>query len=117
MLLVVCCSASAEWVLVSMSDEASHYLDPGTLRGKGRIRKIWNLINLSNRDTQDGAFSIMVFEEYDCEEEKSRTLHINNYSEVWANGKTLSTHPGDGRWKPIAPQTVAASIHNFVCAK
>jgi len=117
MLLVVCCSVRAEWVLVTMNDEAAHYLDPGTLRGKGRIRQIWTLVNMNNRDPDDGALSFTTFKDHDCEERKSRTLQINNYSEKWAGGKVLFTGPGDGRWKPIAPRTVGEAIHNFVCSK
>jgi len=117
MLLVVCCTVKAEWVFVGGSDNSVHYVDSETIRGRGRIRQAWNLANLVSRDPEDGVFSQRHFYEHDCEERKSRTLQISTHSEKWAGGKVLSTGPGNGHWKPIAPQTVGEAMHNFVCSK
>jgi hypothetical protein len=117
MLLVVCCSVRAEWVFISGSDYGAAYVDSEIIRGRGRIRSAWHLHNLASRDPDDGAFSQRSFYEHDCEERKFRTIEISAHSEKWAGGATLSSNPGNGRWKPIPPQTVGETIHNFVCSK
>lgn len=119
MLLVVCCSASAEWVLVGMSEEALHYVNTETISGRGRIRKVWIVVNLLSQNPEqfNGASSIRVFQEHECKERMSRIIDESYHSKEWADGKILFTRRGDGRWAAIPPETVVEAINKFVCSK
>ena len=51
--------AYAEWVTIAYSDSLggyTTYADPGTLRRKGNLVKIWSLVRLQGGTTRQGRF-------------------------------------------------------------
>ena len=116
-LLVVCCSASAEWAIVTWSDKALFYVDTDTIRRQGTIRRFWALKNFLVRD-EDGILSIRGFEEHDCKEEKMRVLEISTHFDLWASGGVKDNFSlEDKTWKRIPPGTIVEGVHKFVCKK
>lgn len=115
-LSLVAAPAWAEWVKVSASDTSSFYIDPASIRKAGNLRKVWQIADLEQRDTVDGEMSRRTRAEYDCKEERFRSLAFSYHSEPMAGGETLRSKDGVGTWSAIPPGSVAANILKIVCA-
>ena len=89
MLLVVCCSASAEWVEIGQTGEAVVFVDNKTIYkiDDNRVR-VWEVRNLYKQD-QNGAASRKVYLEFDCREKKRSILQISSHSKHFAEGTQL----------------------------
>src|SRR5438552_1007922 len=77
--------AYAEWVEVSDSNTLGGYVvyaDPGTIRRKGALVKMWNLYDYKTVQTvADSAYlSARTQIEYDCTKERSRLLALTWFS-------------------------------------
>lgn len=117
MLLVVCCSASAEWQKVGETDDAYFYVDTDTIRRQGNIRRFWSLKNFFYVG-KNGVLSRKEFEEINCKEEQYKYLEISNHSEHWAEGKVLDIFSyKDSEWIRIPPKTTIEIVLKFVCKK
>jgi hypothetical protein len=119
MLLVVCCSASAEWVKVTDSDEANFYIDFSTVRWQGRIVEFWALRNYFAAN-EDGVVSMRGYEQHDCKNKMYRVLELSFHSSAWADGKVIANHSYENKpnpWQRIPPQTVSDDIHKYACKK
>jgi len=115
MLLVLASgNAVAEWVQVAFSDTGVYYIDPATIRKNGNLRRAWEIQDLKNRG-RDGELSLRLLQEYDCKNDRSRILSLSLHAERMANGKVLASHPGDGQWDHIPPETIAEATFRFVC--
>ena len=117
-LMLGTCSAWAEWVSVKDSNNVKNYIDPATIRKDGNLRKVWQLQNLKQRDT-DGAMSRRVRIEYDCNGERYRLLTASTHSEPMASGKGLITTDFGNRnpWSQIPPGTASETVLKIVCAQ
>ena len=81
--LIVLCAGSAayaEWAVVGANDDETTviFVDPNTIRHKGDIVKWWELWDLKTMNTREGFsyLSAKMQVEYDCVEERSRTLAV-----------------------------------------
>jgi hypothetical protein len=117
-LMMIAGSAWAEWVMYTKSknEEVTHYFDPATIRKDGKMRRVWQLHDLSERDT-NGVMSFRVRTEFDCKQERSRFLSASTHSEPMAAGKVLNTVGESNDWEDIAPETVSERILKIVCSK
>ena len=79
-LILVATPAWAEWVKVSESDGLTGYVDPATIRKNGNLRRVWEIQDLKARGTKFGELSRRVLNEYDCKEERMRTLSATFHS-------------------------------------
>jgi hypothetical protein len=115
-LMLTATSAWAEWAQFSETGNGVYYIDPATIRKDGKFRKVWEVLDLSERN-QDGVKSIRTLTEYDCNEQRHRTLAFSAHNESVAGGNPLASDNSTGAWKHIAPRTVAEGVFKFVCAK
>lgn len=116
LLALVAAPAWAEWVKLGENDEMILYIDPGSIRKNGNLRKVWDIKDLKQRD-EGGEMSTRTRNEYDCKEERRRTLSFSAHSEPMAGGETLSSkNYSDGEWRAIPPGSVSARILKIVCA-
>ena len=77
-LAVVSGSAWAEWVEVGVSDTQTVYADPATIRKKGSMAKMWTLYDNKRPEVHENKpyMSLLVQEEYDCDDEQTRPLSM-----------------------------------------
>jgi hypothetical protein len=110
--------AWAEWQEVGRSVQAVVYIDPENIYKNGNLRRVWTLIDTAEKD-KDGTASIRTRNEYDCKEERMRTLSISHHSEAGAGGNQLFsyTFAGQTAWSDIPPKTGTFTILKIVCAK
>jgi hypothetical protein len=108
-------SVTAEWVKVGENEFGAFFIDPGTIRGKGHFRKVWAITNMKTL-VVEGARSYRVQWEYDCNQERSRVLHLSGHSKRLATGELLFSTPGPQTWEPTPPDTPDALIREIVCS-
>lgn len=119
MLLAVCCSASAEWLLVDQSNKAKHFVNLENIKRRGDLVEIWQITNLFAPD-DDGTLSRRGLEQHDCRNDKWRLLYLSSHSDHWANGRIIfsrSYEEAEAKWTRIPPETISESIHKIVCKK
>ena len=66
LIMMVCCSASAEWLLFSKADNGDkHYVDLTKMQTNKHLVSILSLVNFSQTGS-DGLLSNQIHEEFDC---------------------------------------------------
>ena len=114
LLMVVCCSASAEWLLFSKADNGDkHYVDLTKMQTNKHLVNILSLVNFSQTGT-DGLLSNQIHEEFDCSKERVRALSLSGHSEHFARGRVLHSHNTSGDWAHIPLET--ALFERFLIA-
>ena len=115
-LLLVTGSAWAEWVRVSGNDAADIYIDPATIRIDGGLRRVWEVQDLKQRH-KDGELSRRTRNEYDCKQERYKTLSISEHSGPMASGTTLISGIPNSSWRDIPPGSIGEAVLKIVCAQ
>ena len=116
LLALVAAPAWAEWVKVAATDTSTFYIDPASIRKDGNLRKVWQINDLNQRH-KDGEMSRRVRMEFDCKQERSRSIAISTHSDPMAGGVTLSSGDGSGEWSAIPPDSISGTVLKRVCAK
>ena len=115
-LMMLAGSAWAEWVVYAESEQTTFYFDPATIRKEGNMRRVWVLQDLRKPDKVGGEMSVRARMEYDCKNERIRTLGLSTHSEPMTGGTVLELGGEKQNWRAIAPETVTETIFNIVCA-
>jgi len=119
LLLLSSAPAYAEWVAVTGNKEAgmTAYIDPDTIRRKGNLVKMWELLDFKKAQTE-GNLSVLsskVQKEYDCAEERHRMLAFIDYSDNMGRGNVVHSDSTGYNWEPIAPDTIDLRMWKRVC--
>ena len=103
LLAVVSSSAMAEWVAIAAADGIISYANPATIRKSGNKVKMWSLIDFNSvqEDAGDKFLSSKSQNEYDCKEERIRTLYFSWHSENMGDGDVVYIdRKPDKNWDP-----------------
>jgi len=115
LLMMVCCSASADWLLFSKADNGDkHYVDLTKMQTNKHLVSILSLVNFSQTGT-DGLLSNQIHEEFDCSKERVRALSLSGHSEHFARGRVLHSHNTPGDWTHIPPETALSERFLIAC--
>ena len=109
-------SVFSEWIPVYATDSGTFNVDYDTLRKDGSTRKVWILLNYRQQQIDNG-MSRRIRSEYDCKEERYRTLSFSVHSESMANGELIYNTSSVSPWQDVPPDTAVASIMKKVCVK
>ena len=110
--------AYAEWVEIGTTDEGmTLYVDPETVRRKGNLVKLWQLLDFKIVQTVDGDsyLSTKRQSEYDCAEKRRRTLAFTWFSDNMGRGKPVYSSSEAGKWRPVAPESVGQFEWKIAC--
>lgn len=109
---------AADWRLVGFADDGYRlFVDAGSIRIKGSIRRVWTLDNLGAPDN-GGVQSRRALLEYDCREGRFRFMQLSGFPLPDARGGMTFTHNyNDDDWRYVEPGTTGESAFKFVCAK
>lgn len=114
-------AASAEWTRISSSKTTVAYVDTSTIRKAGKTTKSWALMDHKVPQLfidQQRFLSIKYQSEFDCEEDKERTLFFAMYDGNMGAGEVLwSGAPPDTRWMPVPPGTINWDTLKVVCKR
>ena len=106
--------ALAEWEAVDENFLAVIYIDPDKVRASSVYPQAWHLIDLRER-AKTGAMSRLALMEYDCHDQRRRTLAFASKSEAMGEGKTLFTSAVSTPWKPVSGDTVGEKVLGMLC--
>jgi len=111
----------AEWMLVSGDDAAglAVYVDPGTIRQKGNLAKMWQLYDYKTvqRVAGDSLLSMKRFNEYDCSEARTRMLGYTWFSGNMGSGSVVFSTPEVQQWEPVGSRTINHTLWKVACGK
>lgn len=113
-------NAIADWVQIAESAATTFYVDPSTVRRNGNMAKMWELIDLREAELVLGKayLSIRSQQEYDCSDERVRTITSTSFSGHMADGKTIFYDPTEGPFRPVEPgRAVNRVLWKYACGK
>lgn len=119
-LAVVSSSAMAEWVKVSVNEDFISYANPATILKNGNMVKMWCLydFNAPQRMGDNRPYlSVKEQNEFDCKEEKMRTLSSSSHSGAMGGGIVIRANSEPGKEKPFLPGSAGEVLYKFACGK
>jgi hypothetical protein len=116
LLMLVACSARADWLQVSHTERATHYIEPSSLSMDGPFRRVWTLVDYWSRK-RHVISSAKVYVEVDCARARLRTLEEIYFARALADGRPIGFTGGPNSWQPIAPETAEDDLYRAVCGK
>ena len=111
----------AEWdkVFAAGSNSFDVYLNPDTIRKSSNNVKMWVLYD--NKWARGNAgkkyMSTKLQNEYNCKEERIRTIYQIHYSENMGSGEVVFTFKKPNEWTPITPDSVDEGVWKIACGK
>jgi hypothetical protein len=113
--------AYAEWVAVGGNDQIgmTTYADPGTIRRKGDLVKIWQLNDFKTVQTVEGNsfLSTKKQREFNCAEERTRILAATQFSGNMGTGEVVWRNANEQKWEPVVPESIGQTLWEFTCGK
>jgi len=120
LLVVLSNRAMAEWIAVDRDESEAAYADSATIRKAGTKVKMWVLYDF----TTDQATSYVVpyksirwHQEFDCKDERARSLYHALHSGNMGGGDVIRTISSPSAWEPIAPGTRGGMLWKIACGK
>ena len=109
--------AYGEWMSVVIVDNTTVYVDQDTIRRKGELVKVWVLADFATALTFEGIVSLSATsqEEYDCLEDRTRTVVLTYFSGHMGFGNVNHSDSAESKWGPVAPGSVAQLLLRVVC--
>ena len=125
LLILSCCVglAQAEWKQLTDSPNFGGfvvYVEPTSVRidkGSGLV-KMWILYDFKTgqQGYQVRYLSMKIQRQYDCKQERSRTLTQSFFGDNMAKGDVISTESTEGTWIPVGPGTIGQSLLGSACS-
>lgn len=117
-LAIVSSGVLAEWEEVGHSVDLTMYVDRATIRKSGTKVKMWDLrdykeiVDLKNLESY---WSIKNQTEYDCKQEKYRSLHFSLYGGKMGSEQVIYASNSIEDWSPIPPKSLVESSWKAAC--
>jgi hypothetical protein len=120
LLIVISDGAIAvNWLQIADNDHLTVFFDTESSRVKGSHIKMWTLINYKTIKTYKPIgkeyLSLKTQDEYDCEEERSRTLYSVWYSEHFGKGEVVYSSLSQQEWQPVIPGSFGETGLKIAC--
>ena len=114
-------AASAEWTAAGGTGELIQYVDRATIRKSGNLVKMWDskdYLTVQKSAAGESYLSRKAQEEYDCKEEKSRTLAYASYDKTMGDGKVVTSNSNvRAEWEPNYPGSLGETQWKIACGK
>ena len=111
--------SSAGWVFLGANSTGqTMYIDSSSIRSNGNLVKLWSMGNLPapKLTTENREFrSFKGYVEFDCKEEKIRTLAIRLYEKESGKGSIVGVSEDVQGWRAITPGAADALIATVAC--
>lgn len=113
--------AWAEWTKSGENEDGilTHYVDRGTIRRAGHVTKMWVLQNFAAAQasgTKGKSFRSSKSQmEFDCREEKHRTLAAYWYAGLMGKGGIVASDTNPGKWALNIPDSVPEVWWKIAC--
>jgi len=112
--------AQAEWEEITGSDKVTVYIDPTTHRidKQSGLVEMWILYDSSTvtLSEQSSFLSFRSYIQYDCNEERVRSLRSSYFEGHMADGKVVFSSSSEGQWYPVAPGSIGETLWELACS-
>jgi len=113
--------AQAEWEEITGSDKVTVYIDPTTHRidKKSGLVKMWILYDsftVTKLSERSSFLSFRSHVQYDCNEERVRSLEASYFEGHMADGKVVFSSSTEGQWYPVAPGSIGETLWELACS-
>lgn len=105
----------AFWMKVTETMDVSVYADTGTIVRVGRNKRMDVLYDLRTPDSS-GQRSIRSFAEFDCDNNREKSINAVGYSDRMGTGKVVRTMDYPSEWIPTQNNKNEQQLTYFVCA-
>lgn len=114
-LLLLCFSVTvrAEWTFVNNVDGDLIYIDTSSIEKNGNLVRIWEKIEFAKNPSGLGSGRQHV--EYDCKNQKLRTLSFQTFSGNNLSGNVRHSENKYSDWRFVPPQTTNFAKLQFLC--
>ena len=109
-------TASAEWKRIVESDTATFYMDISTIRKDGNTVRVWSILDFKEKGRY-GDVSHKSRHEFDCKQERLRTLTLLPYTGHMAEGQAINISKPPEEWFDIPPRSAWATYLEILCNK
>ena len=124
LVLITESSWAVNWQKVYDRDGSTVYIDSMTIREDDRLPIVWMITNFSSRSPRR-ALSQLGHTEFDCKEERSRSLTSIGYPDSMAKGEATSSDIYAStqslglvsKWHPVKLGNMIEPVFKIVCAK
>jgi len=109
------------WVLVGRDKTDASYANPSTIRRNGALVKMWDITDF--KKAQVGNKSVKPYKstkgqnEYDCEEERLRSLSSSWHSENMGRGNVVFSIHEPLEWVAVSPDSRGRRLWSVACGK
>lgn len=110
----------ADWVEIGKNEDGTFFVHAESIEKSGELVKLWYLIDFKKNqvDTSSRIFrSTKDQSEYDCKEQRSRTLFYNNYADQMGTGKIVFTMKDPFKWRTVSPGSISSALLKIACGK
>jgi len=107
--------ATLDWQRIGETASATIYVEAGSLRRDGQIRRIVELQNLKAPDPE-GVRSRRYEAEYECRYRMVRIGHVGSFTGAWLSGVKVFDVREIGYWRRVLPNSPFGLMLALVCA-
>ena len=124
LLAMVSSGAAAEWVAMGSADSGDTYFDiyvDPTIHKSGNMVQMWVMFDFKTVQVDEYGrqyLSDKAQHQYDCKDERSRTLYFTLHSGNMGHGNVV--YLGDGirnNWIPISSDSISEGNWKIACGK
>ena len=110
-------AGQAEWSYIGSSTHGTdEYIDFSTIRKTPNGYRVWGIHDYKTRH-RDGNLSNKWISEYDCKDERVRSLQEMHYSGHMGEGEIMYSSRTPGNWQYVSPESMGAIDHKLVCGR
>lgn len=117
LLVAMSTGAAAEWVRLWGNDVLDGYADTDSIRKKGKNVVTQNMFDMKKAPEYNGNEyrSSVVLYEFDCAEERARSLESIFYADSKGEGAIVDSWSSPYAWHRVFPETPLHSLMNYAC--
>ncbi|MEO0048650.1 MAG: hypothetical protein RLZZ410_1609 [Pseudomonadota bacterium] len=106
-------AVNAEWTFVSEGTDVIQYIDIDRIKRNGKSVKVWTLYDIK-KSVKPHKSAIML-REFDCRDDKDRTLQVTFYSGQMGTGSPVKSFSDIDEWSYVTPGSVSYTLMDLVC--
>jgi len=112
--------AHADWVEIGKNESGTFFVHADSIEKTGEMVKMWYLIDFKKNQVDSSTRSFRSTKdqsEYDCKEQRTRTLFYNNYADQMGTGKIIFTMKDPFKWRSAVAGSISETLLKIACGK
>lgn len=117
LLLTLAFGAEAAWEKLTADEKMTVYIDRSSVRDMPSGRRAWLLSDYKKSPNIGSVpfISAKMLEEFDCNEERFRTVSLTGFNQTMGNGKSVYRDDRPTHWHYASPDLTMGTIIKAIC--